>query len=149
MFPMSTTRQLLYLFATAAFFVAVLIAYSATNERTLPGLGVISASAHDFTDYVNEDNERLLIDIRTPEEYDAGHLPDAKNIDFYEPDFLQQLADLDRNQPIAIYCRSGNRSSETLAAMKQMGFTDVAELSGGILAWQEFHQTDVCPGGRC
>ena len=146
---MSATKQFLYLFTTAAFFVAVLVVFILPSECTLPALGVISVSAQDFTVYVNEDRERLLVDIRTPEEYEAGHLPRAKNIDFYGPDFFRQIAQLDRDQPIAIYCRSGNRSSETLLAMKRMGFTDVAELSGGVIAWEEFHQTNVCPSGRC
>ena len=58
-------------------------------------------------------------------------------VDFYAPDFADQIAQLDGNTPYLLYCRSGNRSGETLVLMRQMGFTDVTEIDGGIAAWQQ------------
>jgi len=77
-----------------------------------------------------------LIDVRTLEEFAGGHIAGASNIDFYGPDFRSEIAALDRSASYAIYCHSGNRSGQTLAIMKQLGFTNVVELQGGIAAWE-------------
>ena len=79
----------------------------------------------------------VVLDVRTPEEFAEGHLDGAVMLDFYEPDFADQLARLDANTPYVLYCRSGNRSGETLTLMGQMGFTDVTEIDGGVIAWQQ------------
>lgn len=79
----------------------------------------------------------IVLDVRTPEEFAEGHLEDAVMIDFYDPDFADQLADLDPDRPYLLYCRSGNRSGQTTAIMDQLGFTNVADIDGGIVAWGE------------
>lgn len=77
----------------------------------------------------------VVLDIRTPEEFAAGHLDGAVLVDFYEPDFSEQLAALDRDVPYVLYCRSGNRSGEALQIMDELGFASVGNVDGGILAW--------------
>lgn len=77
----------------------------------------------------------VILDVRTPEEFDAGHLDGAVLLDFYEPDFADQLANLDPDKPYLLYCRSGNRSGQTIQMMEALGFTDVADVDGGINAW--------------
>lgn len=77
-----------------------------------------------------------VIDVRTPEEFNAGHLADAVLIDIYQDDFTQQLDALDRNTPYVIYCRSGNRSEQARMIMTDLGFTDVTDIAGGFEAWQ-------------
>lgn len=67
----------------------------------------------------------VVIDVRTPAEYEAGHLDDALNIDFNAPDFKGQIGKLDRDGSYVVYCKSGNRSGQAKAVMDQMGFTDV------------------------
>ncbi len=78
----------------------------------------------------------ITIDVRTPAEYAAGHLPHAVNIDVEASDFTQKIDALDHQAAYAVYCRSGNRSAQALAIMQGAGFTDVAHLLGGIAAWQ-------------
>lgn len=94
---------------------------------------IASVSAQDFADGLSE---RTLVDIRTPEEYSAGHIPGASNIDFYAADFEAQFANYDRNEPLAIYCRSGSRSGQALDILEGMGFTNVVDLAGGIMSWE-------------
>lgn len=79
----------------------------------------------------------FVLDVRTPEEFQQGHLANATMVDFYSADFEAQLAELDRDQPYLLYCRSGNRSSQARALMESLGFSDVADLDGGILNWVE------------
>ena len=79
----------------------------------------------------------VVLDVRTPEEFAEGHLEGAVLVDFYDADFADQLAALDPDVPYLLYCRSGNRSGETLGVMEQLGFTSVADVDGGIVAWAD------------
>jgi phage shock protein E len=78
---------------------------------------------------------RVLLDLRTPEEYAEGHLEGSTLLDFYAEDFRAQLEGLDRSAGYVIYCRSGNRSGQARAMMAELGFSDVADVDGGILSW--------------
>lgn len=78
----------------------------------------------------------LLLDVRTPEEYAEGHLEGCTLIDFNSPGFQAEIAKLDRNQPVYLYCRSGGRSGRAADMMTDMGFKEVYNLEGGIMAWQ-------------
>ena len=79
----------------------------------------------------------VVLDVRTPEEFYSGHIAAAVNVDFYEPSFAAALEALDRDTPYFVYCRSGNRSGETVTAMKELGFTEIYELEDGINSWAE------------
>lgn len=76
-----------------------------------------------------------LVDVRTPGEFGGGHLPSAKNIDFRNAEFAQNLAQLDRQKPVFVYCLSGGRSGEAAKLMRAQGFANVYELEGGFLKW--------------
>ena len=78
----------------------------------------------------------LLINVRTPEEYKAGHIPEAQNINYFEDDFQESLNKLDTLQPVYIYCRSGHRSGESVTNFKKAGFRKIYNLDGGILNWK-------------
>lgn len=77
----------------------------------------------------------VLLDVRTPEEFVEARIDGAVNIDFYAPDFAQQIAGLDRDTTYVVYCRSGNRSGQAMELFRDLEFTDVREIGGGILAW--------------
>lgn len=79
----------------------------------------------------------VVLDIRTPEEFRDGHLPGARNLDFFAPDFRQRLEALARGDaPVLLYCRSGNRSGQAMRLLRQWGRDDVLHLAGGFRAWQ-------------
>lgn len=88
-----------------------------------------------FADVIKSSDVHL-IDVRKPEEFAAGHIAGAANINFYARDFQTKMATLNRNATYAIYCRTGHRSGTTLQLMQQLGFTHVYNLDGGITAWQ-------------
>jgi rhodanese-related sulfurtransferase len=77
----------------------------------------------------------VVLDIRTPEEFADGFIAGAVNIDFYEPNFAQQIDLLPKDTPYVVYCRSGNRSSQAMETFADLGFTDVTEIDGGIVSW--------------
>ncbi len=76
-----------------------------------------------------------LLDVRTQEEYDNGHLAEAILMDFYNSDFKKQLSKLDKAKPVFVYCAVGGRSGSTAKALTDMGFTEVYDLRGGIESW--------------
>ena len=77
-----------------------------------------------------------VLDVRTPAEFDSGHLAGAVNIDIEGGAFEQQVADLPQDATYVVYCRSGNRSGTATKQLADLGFTDVYDVEGGIVAWQ-------------
>ena len=75
-------------------------------------------------------SELILIDVRDVEEFAAGHLPNATNIPFNDGTLAAQIPTLDPNAAYGVYCRSGNRSGQAVALMKEAGFTNVVDLGG-------------------
>ncbi len=79
-----------------------------------------------------------LLDVRTQEEWDEGHLKGAKMVTVTEKDFLEKAkATLDPKKPVLVYCRSGGRSAKAVKQLREAGFTTVYDMDGGITAWQK------------
>lgn len=99
------------------------------------GQGEVGASALSGTAFLeayHTTQGATLLDVRTAGEFASGHIEGAMNLDFYAPNFADQIAALDRTTPYFVYCRSGNRSGQTVGLMKQLGFTNVTDLPGGV-----------------
>ena len=86
---------------------------------------------------------QTIIDIRTPEEFNQGHIEGAVNINYFDDNFLDQIAKYDKNQPIFIYCRSGNRTTAASKKAADFGFTQIYDLEGGILYWMKNNKETV------
>ena len=85
----------------------------------------------------NQDNpDFVIIDVRTPEEFGAGHIENATNINFNSETFRDTLNTLDKNKTYLIYCRSGGRSGSALDIMAELDFTEVYNVLGGINQWE-------------
>jgi len=78
----------------------------------------------------------VVLDVRTPQEFQTGHLVGAINLDFRSPDFPARVALLNRTDTILVYCRSGHRSANAMDMMRERGFSAVYNLEGGILEWR-------------
>lgn len=76
-----------------------------------------------------------LVDVRTPEEYNEGFIKNAENINVFDKDFLNQMSNLDKNEPIYVYCKSGKRSGKAANQLKEAGFSKIYNLEGGIMNW--------------
>jgi rhodanese-related sulfurtransferase len=78
----------------------------------------------------------LLLDVRQPEEYSALHAPEAKLIPLGELSArLQEIASY-KDKPIVVMCRSGRRSAQAVAMLNEAGYTQVSNVKGGIVAWE-------------
>ena len=82
-------------------------------------------------------NEVQLIDVRTPKEYEQDHIENAILIDFFSEDFKSKIQELDKEKPVYLYCRSGNRSGKASKILADLGFAEIVDLKGGYLAWSE------------
>lgn len=85
---------------------------------------------------VISENEVTIIDVRTPGEYQSGHIKNAQNINVQLGDFKAKMENFDREKPIYIYCRSGSRSANAGRILEEMGFKEIYDLKGGILSWK-------------
>ena len=105
-----------------------------SDDASLPGIRVVDPDTGAAT-IADPPDDLVILDVRTPEEFAEGHIDGAIMIDFHEADFSARLAELDPDVPYLIYCRSGNRSGQTRAILDDLGFRDVADVDGGVLAW--------------
>ena len=83
-----------------------------------------------------EKGDGIIIDVRTSQEFNSGHIIDATNIDFHSEYFTDKLKIVRKDVPIYVYCRSGGRSSSAANKMENLGFTKVYNMIGGIGSWQ-------------
>lgn len=97
--------------------------------RTIP-----PAEASALIDKMGQSPEFVIIDVRRPDEFAGGHIPDAINID--SADFSEHLASLDQDGTFVIYCRGGVRSAVVREQMREAGFREVYEIEGGMNAWK-------------
>ena len=110
---------------------------AATAPVTVTGeAAVVSLASPEEAQALIDDGDVTLLDVRTPEEFAAGHLAGAENVDFYATDFGDQIDALDPGAQYVVYCRSGNRSGQATELMARKGFTTVADVDGGIVAWE-------------
>lgn len=118
----------------AALAVVALVACSSEPSGP-PAFDGSHVSASAFAEAVAVDGV-TVIDVRTPTEFAAGHLPDAVNIDVEDATFPDKIAQLDPAGSYAVYCRSGNRSRVAIDYMTGAGVTHTVGLDGGIGAWK-------------
>lgn len=94
----------------------------------------LAASA--FSEMLANIENAKLIDVRTPEEFEKGHIKNAINIDWNNPDFDDQIAMLNTENPVFVYCLSGGRSGQAVEKLKKAGFEQIYEMPGGMMEWR-------------
>lgn len=100
-----------------------------------PG-GVDAKAASSMIEARRNDKDFVLLDVRTPEEFAAGRIAGATNVDFQAPDFKEKLATLDKSKAYLVHCAKGGRSKKATDAMTAAGFGTVYDLLGGMTAWE-------------
>ena len=90
----------------------------------------------EFKDKMDEGGYEL-VDLRTPVEFETGHLEGAYNIDFTAPEFMAVLEQMDKEKKYLLYCRTGNKSEQTLDLMQERGFKESYNMVGGIVDWSD------------
>jgi rhodanese-related sulfurtransferase len=86
---------------------------------------------------LKEKKEIVVLDVRTPQEFAAGHIAGAKNLDFQSADFAQKVGALDPSKSYLVHCAAGGRSSKAVTIMMKDKFADVYHMNDGFRAWQD------------
>jgi len=122
---------------TVIVFMAFSVASCQEKAPASTESGVINVDVNvtEFATILDTSKVGVLLDVRTDGEFASGHISGARQINFYDGDFQKQLEGLDKETPVYVYCRSGNRSGQAATMMKKMGFKAVYNLQGGIGAW--------------
>ncbi|MES2560449.1 MAG: rhodanese-like domain-containing protein [Bacteroidota bacterium] len=120
------------------FFISTLYALTGCSQKqshTNNGGGsIVLASPKEFTQQLNTE-KGVLLDVRTPAEWEKGHLTNAILADISGDSFDAEILKLDTNTTVYVYCASGRRSANAAVIMQQKGFRKVVDLDGGIKRW--------------
>lgn len=144
-FPTSQRRRWL---AGAAVGLAVVIPLGCSSDDSAaspkssesapkPSSRVTEVTAEQATKVLATTPGLVVVDVRTPEEFLAGHLAGANNVPLDDPQFATVLKRLDPKAPTLVYCRTGNRSTKAIVAMEKAGFTKLYHLVDGTEGWEK------------
>jgi rhodanese-related sulfurtransferase len=112
-----------------ALFASVLLLTGCSTSSSTNNLSVTEFSSKTTESGV------VTLDVRTPGEFNEGHVEGAQLIDFQSGNFENEIATLDKSKTYAVYCRSGSRSGQAVKVMSDAGFTSVYNLDGGVIDW--------------
>jgi thioredoxin len=98
--------------------------------------GLQNLEATAFQKEINSASKKQILDVRSAEEFQNGHIEGAVNADINSPSFQQTASTLEKEKTVFVYCLSGARSASAAGQLKEMGFTKIVNLTGGMLAWQ-------------
>lgn len=102
-----------------------------------PAETVVDLSNEEFKKMIEENNNILLVDVRTAGEFYSGYIPGSINIDMSTSSFMNEMEKFDKEKNLLLYCRSGNRSYHAGNWLKKSGFKNVYHLQDGIIGWDE------------
>lgn len=88
-----------------------------------------------FEKKLNTASTKIVLDVRTQEEFNKGHLENAILVDYYKNDFKEKISKLDKDKPVFVYCAAGGRSGSASKLLTELGFKEVYDLKGGFNAW--------------
>ena len=93
-------------------------------------------TANEMQEKIQAEPQITIVDVRTPGEYEKGHVENALNIDWNGDDFAGEISKLDATKPVIVYCQSGNRSAKAAEKMIELGFKNLYEMQGGMMKWR-------------
>ena len=114
----------------------LLVAFTIFSCSLINNESINQMNSDELIDFI-ELNDAVLVDVRTEDEYNSGYIENSLNIDYFSNEFSVNADKLDKNTPIILYCRSGNRSSMSANKISKLGFKEIYNLEGGILEWIE------------
>jgi len=120
---------------TAIFFVSVAVAIFASLQYTAKATTQPSIQSSPYLIERVKNNDWMLIDVRSPEEFAEGHIPGAVNMPYDAiDDFINELEG-NKDKPIIVYCRSGRRAKLAMKVLEALEFSEVMHLEGDMLGW--------------
>ncbi len=96
----------------------------------------MNLSQEEWVAQLENDNNAVILDVRTEDEFNSGSIASAINIDIHKGQgFIYLIEELDKSKNYYVYCRSGARSGQACSIMNQLGFENAYNLLGGIMEW--------------
>lgn len=126
------------------FLFTALLLNGCGNAQSKQGPDKLSAT--EFSEKIGSLKNAVIVDVRTPEEFQKGHVPNALNLNWNGSEFDAQLATLDKDRPVYVYCLSGGRSGKAVEKMRQAGFANVIEMPGGMMEWRANNLPEIKAG---
>lgn len=115
------------------FIMSFLSSLFGANAQKYDHISVLNPQ--EFKEAISEENVQL-IDVRTAQESSEGAIKNSINIDFFQQEtFENEFSKLDKEKPVYVYCRSGNRSHKAAVQLESMGFNKIYDLKGGYVKW--------------
>jgi rhodanese-related sulfurtransferase len=130
-------RKRITLFILAAVLVVMVGIVFAVSQKGDANMAITSKQASDLIQKNQSNPNFVIVDVRTPAEYQSGAIAGSINIDIYASDFKTKLNQLDKKKIYLVYCHTGNRSAQAAGMMKELKFREVYDLSGGVVAWSQ------------
>ena len=97
----------------------------------------MNLTQEDWVSQFEADENAVILDVRTEDEFNEGFIANAINIDIHRgQDFVNEIENLDKSKNYYVYCRSGMRSAKACEIMNQLGFENAYNLIGGITEWE-------------
>ncbi|MEM6964296.1 MAG: rhodanese-like domain-containing protein [Bacteroidota bacterium] len=128
-------RKITILFL-ASLSLALLISCQ-NRQQESKGTGIYQTILkEEFAKKLEEKTDKIILDVRKPDEYRRGTIDGAININYYDQNFDKAIAKLDKSKPVFIFCNAGGRSAKTLNKMKALDFKEVYDLRGGYSKWK-------------
>ena len=124
-------KRLAVLVGSALIFVS-----ACSSEAPRIAENISAQQAYELIQENQANDNFVVLDIRTSEEYDMGYIEGAANIDFYASTFQDDIDGLDKGKTYLVYCRTANRSGRAMPIFENIGFEKVYNMLGGIVAWQ-------------
>jgi rhodanese-related sulfurtransferase len=115
------------------FFLIASFVIVSCNGQTQKSIKTIEPKA--FAEKIKTTENPQILDVRTPEEFNADHLENAGNVNWLGDSFVQDSEKYDKTKPVFVYCRSGARSKKATAKLEELGFENIYEMEGGFLKW--------------
>lgn len=134
---------------TMMFSAFVFLAVGACSQQPKHGksVAVENLSTAAFESRLKNTPTKIVLDVRTDEEFNGGHLQGAINMDVNDPSFGDRLKQLDTAQPVFVYCLAGGRSARAAEILKDMGFPAVYNMEGGMSRWTYENRSVEGPAG--
>ena len=112
---------------------------SATEPMVLPvqETKIENIKAMEAAKMLEKNPDMMVLDIRTPEEFNSGHIPTSINIDYKAENFELEIKKLDRSKTYLMHCRSGRRSTAALDTFRKHRFDHIIHIDDGILGWNK------------
>ena len=107
------------------------------------GFAQRSISVEESMQLINNTKKLQIVDVRTSQEFDSTAIQKAVNIDYKNPSFKDNIQVLEKTKPVLVYCRSGKRSLNAMNIMVELGFSEVYNMQGGILAFKKQYPASV------